>query len=51
MIASSRRVSGVHAPGRRPTPAYALVIFRRMGIPILAAGAALDLLLLALSRL
>jgi len=37
-------VRGVVAPGRRPTAAYAFLLLRRMGVPILMGCAILDLL-------
>ena len=37
-------VRGIEARGRRPTLAYPFLILRRMGIPILLACVALDLL-------
>ncbi|MEY4679863.1 MAG: hypothetical protein ACO3DJ_19890 [Alphaproteobacteria bacterium] len=42
------QVRGIEVPGRRPTLAYPLLIVRRMGIPILLACMALDLLVLLL---
>ncbi len=36
-------VHGVIAPGRRPTPAYAFLLLRRMGVPILIVSGILEL--------
>jgi hypothetical protein len=41
-------VRGIDARGRRPTLAYSFLILRRMGIPILLACVALDLIVLLL---
>lgn len=43
-------VRGIEARGRRPTLAYPFLILRRMGIPILLACLALDLLASMLLR-